>query len=216
MLSFREGWACTRCFETFVFPTRIILRRWNEGLTVGKGVSAVKLDFSVMSSLATVKMLSQPHVQVVHPSQLLADAVKHSSFDMRTVSAAEVDRTLAAAHPMSWCVRSELPIHAVAVWFSCTFPAGSAVLDTSPYAATTHWKQTLVYLRSSYGGVANATFSARLSLVCDDDNNRQCVPEDRAFTCKRWLILSASLQVHSEPDDRQRRRRRCGRQRKRL
>ncbi len=182
---------------------------------VGKGLSAVKLDFSVMSSLATVKMLSQPHIQVVNPSQLLADAVKHSSFDMRTASSAEVDRILATAPRMSWCVRSELPIHAIAVWFSCTFPAGSALLDTSPYAATTHWKQTLVYLRSSYGGVVNATFSARLSLVCDEDNNRQYVRDkDRTFTRQSSLMLSALLQVHSKPDDRQRGRRRCGRQRK--
>ena len=135
----------------------------------------MKLDFSAMSALATVKLLSQPHIQVINPSQLLADAVKHSSFDMRTASPAEVDRILATAPRMSWRVRSELPIHAIAVWFSCTFPAASAVLDTSPFAAATHWKQTLVYLRNSYGGVANAMFSARLSLICDEDNSRQYV-----------------------------------------
>jgi hypothetical protein len=77
---------------------------------------------------------------------------------------------------MSWCLRSESPVHAVAVWFSCSFPGGSAVLDTSPFAAATHWKQTLVYLRNMYGGVVNATFSARLSLVCDEDNSRRYAP----------------------------------------
>ena len=159
-------------------------------MNVGKGLSAVKLDFSAMSTLAVVKMLSQPHIQVVQPSQLLADAVKHSSFDMRSASAAEVDRILATAPRMSWCVRSELPIHAIAVWFSCTFPEGSALLDTSPFAATTHWKQTLVYLRNSYGGVANATFSARLSLVCDEDNSRQYVGQkDRRFARRSSLML---------------------------
>jgi hypothetical protein len=117
---------------------------------VGKGLSAVKLDFSAMSTLAVVKMLSQPHIQVVNPSQLLADAVKHSSFDMRSATAAAVDIALATAPRMSWCLRSELPVHAIAVWFSCSFPGGSAVLDTSPFAAATHWKQTLVYLRNMY------------------------------------------------------------------
>jgi hypothetical protein len=149
--------------------------RWSEGVQVGTGLSAVKLDFSAMSALAVVKMLSQPHIQVVSPSQLLADAVRHSSFDMRTVTAAEVDRTLEIAPRMSWCIRSERPIHAIAVWFSCSFPGGSAVLDTSPFSACTHWKQTLVYLPNSYGGVLNASFSARLTLICDEDNSRQYV-----------------------------------------
>jgi hypothetical protein len=176
------------CSKKFILPTC----RWSDGVNVGKGLSAVKLDFSAMSTLAVVKMLSQPHIQVVQPSQLLADAVKHSSFDMRAASAAEVDRTLATAPRMSWCVRSELPIHAIAVWFSCTFPEGSAVLDTSPFAATTHWKQTLVYLRNSYGGVANATFSAKLSLVCDEHNSRQYVyHKDRRFACRSSLMLLA-------------------------
>ncbi len=169
-------------------------------MNVGKGLSAVKLDFSAMSTLAVVKMLSQPHIQVVQPSQLLADAVKHSSFDMRSASAAEVDRILATAPRMSWCVRSELPIHAIAVWFSCTFPEGSALLDTSPFAATTHWKQTLVYLRNSYGGVANATFSARLSLVCDEDNSRQYVyHKDRRFRMQKFAhAVGFFQQVHRE------------------
>jgi SAM-dependent methyltransferase len=149
--------------------------RWSQGVHVGQGLSALKLDFSAMSALAAVKLLSQPHVQVVNPSQILADAVTHSTFDMRTATAAEVDRTLATAPRMSWCVRSVLPIHAIAVWFSCSFPGRSAMLDTSPFSLTTHWKQTLVYLRNSYGGVVNATFSARLTLLCDEDNSRQYV-----------------------------------------
>ncbi len=165
----------------------------------------MKLDFSAMSALATVKLLSQPHIQVINPSQLLADAVKHSSFDMRTASPAEVDRILATAPRMSWCVRSELPIHAIAVWFSCTFPAASAVLDTSPFAATTHWKQTLVYLRNSYGGVANAMFSARLSLICDEDNSRQYVQHmHRRFTQNNSWVTPAAPQVHGQLADGQR------------
>jgi hypothetical protein len=150
--------------------------RWSEGVLVGTGASAVKLDFSAMTTLAVLKMLSQPHIQTVHPSQLVGDAVKHSGFDMRCVTAEEVDRALASAPLMSWCLRSELPVHAVAIWFSCSFPGGSAVLDTSPFAAATHWKQTLVYLRNMYGGVVNSMFSARLSLVCDEGNSRRYLP----------------------------------------
>ena len=172
---------------------------------VGQGLSAVKLDFSAMSALAAVKLLSQPHIQVVAPSQLLADAVQHSSFDMRTATAATVDAAIATAPRMSWCVRSDLPIHAIAVWFSCNFPGGSAVLDTSPLSSTTHWKQTLVYLRNSYGGVVNATFSARLSLVCDEENSRQYVQHNNSLCAATSLIiLLVCLQVHRERAGQQR------------
>ncbi len=165
-------------------------------MQVGHGASAVKLDFSAMSTLAVVKMLSQPHIQVVSPSQLLADAVQHSCFDMRTATAADVDIALASAPRMTWCIRSDQPIHAIAVWFSCGFPAASAVLDTSPFATTTHWKQTLVYMRNSYGGVANATFSATLSLVGDEDNSRQYALQP--YVAATQLMPLALQQVHRE------------------
>jgi hypothetical protein len=176
--------------------TGLSLRRWNEGVHVGQGLGAVKLDFSAMSTLAVVKMLSQPHIQVINPSQLLADAVQHSCFDMRTATAADVDIALASAPRMSWCIRSDQPIHAIAVWFSCGFPGASAVLDTSPFATTTHWKQTLVYMRNSYGGVVDASFSATLSLVCDEDNSRQYALHK--YIAATQLMPLALRQVHRE------------------
>ncbi|KAG5509895.1 hypothetical protein JKF63_07540 [Porcisia hertigi] len=105
---------------------------------VWKNVSG--LDFSYFKRLSYI----EPLIDTVNPEQMVTDVVPFFSFDINTVTEAELSFTSTFTLEAT---QSDF-VHAISVHFDTPFYAGHdpVVLNTSPMVPPTHWRQTVLYL----------------------------------------------------------------------
>ncbi|KAG8436591.1 hypothetical protein GDO86_007630 [Hymenochirus boettgeri] len=115
-------------------------------------------------------MSNEMDVNLVSPEDVLSFPVKFTSIDLNSCTQEEV-RHLHGSFQFT-CFGSSL-MHGFAVWFSVTFPGEkNVILDTSPYAEETHWKQTLLYLDDEVQVEQDTVISGDISLSPSDINPR--------------------------------------------
>ena len=89
--------------------------------------------------------LQEPLVDTVRPSQLLSTPVDFFSFNLNTVTAADVSELNC---DFSLTTSEFGLVDSLVSWFTVHFP-GQITLTTSPYFKSTHWQQLIFYLHDS-------------------------------------------------------------------
>ena len=117
-------------------------------------------DMSVIGSMA----LREPLVDHVDgPKAVCTDAHPLVTINIHTVQKADLDFCV----PFSVRVKRPDWIHAMLVYFSCTFSFGHkpVTFSTGPFDKYTHWKQTVMYLQRDLqvetGDVVQGVFGCR-------------------------------------------------------
>lgn len=89
--------------------------------------------------------LNEPLVDTVEMKALVTDPCPIITFDLNTVTAADL------AFKVPYALSAKRPdfIHALIAWFDIEFSACHKPIhfSTGPHAKYTHWKQTVFYLR---------------------------------------------------------------------
>ena len=89
--------------------------------------------------------LTEPLVDTVEVKTVVTDPVRVISFDLNTVTSADL------AFTAPWKLKAQRNdfIHALIAWFDIDFSACHKTIrfSTGPHAKYTHWKQTVFYLR---------------------------------------------------------------------
>lgn len=102
------------------------------------------LDMSVVGEAELSRRCQKPEVELVSPERLLARPICVASFP--DLSALPAGSTRSFSADAEFVALRAGRAAAVAFWFDVGFGGDGVMLDTSPGAPATHWKQTLVYL----------------------------------------------------------------------
>ena len=89
--------------------------------------------------------MSEPLVDTVDIKAVVTDPVQVVSFNLYTVTSAD----LAFTAPFQMPIRRNDFIHALIAWFDIDFSSGHKLVrfSTGPHTKYTHWKQTVFYLK---------------------------------------------------------------------
>lgn len=121
--------------------------------------------------------LSECVIETIEPCQLVQEAQLIQSLDLRTVRMDDLRtmRSFCEFHIDHTCI-----ISGFCFWFDCYFSSNnnstilrSTRLTTSPHAAKTHWKQTLVFLPDDIYPVKGETVPVSIKLKHSLSNRRQ-------------------------------------------
>ena len=96
---------------------------------------------------------TKPEVLVLAKEQLLTEPVCVADFDLMTVTSDDLS-SIAKKHFVSVTKKGNSNFHGLAIWFRTPFQCytddswtnNDVVLDTSPDAEPTHWKQTVIMI----------------------------------------------------------------------
>ena len=116
-------------------------------------------------------------IEVIEPSQLVHDAQLIQSIDLRTVRIADL-RSMHSSCEFN--IDNTCIISGFSFWFDCYFSSSQSstatppvCLTTSPQAAPTHWKQTLVFLPEDIYPLKGDCLPVNITLKQSSANQRQ-------------------------------------------
>jgi len=119
-------------------------------------------DFGDVASLARTASIAKPEIMTVTQQSLLAQPQQVISIDMKYVDMDDVNNMFAS---VDFIVERNDIMHGFALWFDVLFEGRhSVVLNTSPSAEATHWKQTVALLPDALLVNRSAQLSCRVQL----------------------------------------------------
>jgi type I protein arginine methyltransferase len=170
------------------------------------GEEVYGFDMSAMLGLAMVENLETPQILSLTGDAVLAEPAVVADLDLATVTKAELEEI---SRPLEFTATRAGQLHGVACWFDCAF-GPEQVLDTSPSAPPTHWKQTVVLLPEVRNVVPGDVIRGQITLRQNPLHYRRyevlCFP--------RCLSLLAFLAADTPPQSSQRSRLRLRRKRR--
>ena len=136
-------------------------------------------DLNMTPVLSRIKNsdLSECVIESIEPSQLVQDAQLIQSIDLRTIRKDDLRsmRSFCEFEIDNTCI-----ISGFCFWFDCYFSSNnnssilrSTRLTTGPYAAKTHWKQTLVFLPEDIYPLKGEIVPVSIKLKQTPQNHRQ-------------------------------------------
>jgi hypothetical protein len=117
----------------------------NEELEIWRDPLICGIDMSTIGMARAVELTATPQIEIIDPSQLLSQPQVAFELDLNTIDRLAFPCTPMAAQ-MSLKIENEGVFSSIGIWFDVSFHGTDVVLDSSPFVAPTHWKQTNVFL----------------------------------------------------------------------
>jgi protein arginine N-methyltransferase 1 len=144
----------------------------NEELEVWGTPMLCGIDMSAIGMARAVELTSSPQIEILEPSQLLSNPQVAFELDLNTI-----DRLSFSTMPMKrdMCLKTEKEgiFSSIGLWFEVSFQGTDVVLDSSPFSAPTHWKQTNVFLGCWAAVPAGISIDFSLTITRPDPTERQ-------------------------------------------
>lgn len=150
-------------------------------------------DMSAVERVTRQSMQSAPQITSTHPEELLASPELVCRLHLLYVS----DEELQQFHCRRFVtVTRDGTYRALCLWFRCLLTTESAeseflMLDTSPHAPTTHWKQTAVVLPRDFDIENREVVGFEVALA-------RCESEENSGDSRRYAISVSMLDEDAE------------------
>jgi len=117
----------------------------NEELEIWRDPVICGIDMSSIGMARAVELTATPQIEIIDPSQLLSQPQIAFSYDLNNIDRLGFPCTPLASQ-LSLTIENEGIFSSIGIWFDVSFVGTDVVLDSSPFVAPTHWKQTNVFL----------------------------------------------------------------------
>ena len=142
--------------------------------TYGYWKNVYGFDFSPLLPAVELTTQAEPQIIFIKPDACLAKPELVTHLDLMYVAAEEIRRIIGS---FNFEISRNCVLHGFACWFNVIFgdedDTNHVVLSTSPDAAETHWKQTVIMLPSPLLVSKLEVVSCNLELVQDKANPRR-------------------------------------------